>query len=185
MTAIDSLSDYILPSPHIYDLLSFIFGICSLPSLSHIPPWYASLNSSHWLYFSYIYNCCSMLIAPYLFVLHSHFPCSCSVSYHSYSIVFSKMVRFSLIMVMMKRHKPMMVSNYISFIQSFHKSNFIVAELQNMFPIKDWPVFQSAAKEGLQKIVHMHQVFPVPACDLQGHLIPPIQYCNWLEGAVV
>ena len=79
----------------------------------------------------------------------------------------------------------MMVSNYISFIQSFHKSNFIVAELQNMFPIKDWPVFQPAAKEGLQKIVHMHQVFPVPACDLQGHLIPPIQYCNWLEGAVV
>ena len=40
-------------------------------------------------------------------------------------------------------------------------------------------------KEGLQKIVHMHHVFPIPAYDLQGHLIPPIQYHNWLEGAVV
>jgi hypothetical protein len=54
-----------------------------------------------------------------------------------------------------------------------------------MFPIRDWLVFQSAVKEGLQKIVYMHHVFPIPAYDLQGHLIPPIQYCNWLEGAVV
>ena len=29
-------------------------------------------------------------------------------------------------------------------------------------------------KEGLQKIVYMHRVFPIPAYDLQGHLIPPI-----------
>ena len=31
----------------------------------------------------------------------------------------------------------------------------------------------------------MHHVFPIPAYDLQGHLVPPIQYRNWLEGAVV
>jgi hypothetical protein len=54
-----------------------------------------------------------------------------------------------------------------------------------MFPIRDWLVFQSVVKEGLQKIVYMHHVFPIPAYELQGHIIPHIQYCKWLEGAVV
>ena len=54
-----------------------------------------------------------------------------------------------------------------------------------MFPIRDWLVFQSAVKEGLQKIVYMHHVFPIPAYDSQEHFIPHIQYRKWLEGTVV
>ena len=54
-----------------------------------------------------------------------------------------------------------------------------------MFPIKDLPVLQSATKEGLHKIVHMHHVFLIPAYDFQSHLIPSIQYHNWFEGAMV
>jgi hypothetical protein len=54
-----------------------------------------------------------------------------------------------------------------------------------MFPIANWPVAQEAAKQALKMIVDTHRVVPIPAYDMQGHLIAPIQYRSRLEGAVV
>ena len=54
-----------------------------------------------------------------------------------------------------------------------------------MFPTANWPVAQEAAKQVLKTIVDMHHMVPIPAYDMQGHLIAFFQYCSCLAGAVV
>ena len=79
----------------------------------------------------------------------------------------------------------MTVNQHLYFIRLFSEIHCVVVELQNMFPIEKWPVFQEAAIEGLKGIVTTHRVVPIPAYDMHGHLIAPHQYRLRLEGAVV
>jgi hypothetical protein len=57
--------------------------------------------------------------------------------------------------------------------------------MKNVFKIENWPAQSEAAQTELQAMVDSHQINPIPAYDMHGHLIHPMFYRNRLLGAVV
>ncbi|KAI6094312.1 hypothetical protein F5141DRAFT_1224490 [Pisolithus sp. B1] len=53
-----------------------------------------------------------------------------------------------------------------------------------MFNIRNWPTYSDMAKNALDTIKETHNVVPIPAYDLSGHLIKPQAYHAKLEGAL-
>ncbi|KAI6023072.1 hypothetical protein PISMIDRAFT_13088 [Pisolithus microcarpus 441] len=62
-------------------------------------------------------------------------------------------------------------------------SGDIQDEESSVLNIRNWPTYSDVAKNALDAIKETHNVVPIPAYDLSGHLIKPRAYCTKLEGA--
>ena len=53
-----------------------------------------------------------------------------------------------------------------------------------MYPLSEWPVIHPEAAEARDNLVNTHRVVPLPAYDMNGHLISPDRYKSALAGAL-
>ncbi|KAG9318982.1 hypothetical protein JVU11DRAFT_1098 [Chiua virens] len=59
-----------------------------------------------------------------------------------------------------------------------------VTELGHDFAMASWPVSE-CCKPHLESLLNTHDICPIPAFNLTGHLIPPLRYESMVKGATV